>query len=212
MFSKHVWHDRKHQAEVYITDDGVISGTLVAYDGAVCVINPRPEILIALYQEAKIRRILSVKGVILTENKIEFTRGLCAFVNYSRGLRRRSPLTIISREGTQIGNDFLSSCCSKLLGDSPQFDVAFARLRPQDSYRLGRGSVRFVEPTAGLAGTNPLLVVSTEKEKTLYYYDESHQEGFTAEQLPHVPRPDVVIRAGKLPAYSRHVLERLTFA
>ena len=110
MFSKHVWHDRNHQAEVFITGSGAIGGTIVAYKGAVCVINPRPEILTALYQEAKIKRILSIKYVILTDNTIEFTRGLCALVGYSRGLRRKSPLKIITRDDTRISTDFLSSC------------------------------------------------------------------------------------------------------
>ncbi len=210
MFSKHVWYDRKHQAEVYITDEGVISGTLVAYEGAVCVVNPRPEILMALYQEAKIRRILSVKGVILTDNKMEFTRGLCAFVNYSRGLRRRSPLTVITREGAQVANNFLSSCCSRLLGESPQFDVSFARVGQEQSYQMGRGSVRFVEPSGDQGEGNPLLVIATEKERTLHFYDESHRTTSDTDLFPGLPRPNVVIRAGKLPAYSRHVLERLT--
>lgn len=209
MFSKHVWYDRKHQAEVYITDEGVISGTLVAYQGAVCVINPRPEILLALYQEAKIKRILAVKGVILTGNHMDFTRGLCAFVNYSRGLRRRSPLTIITREGAHVSNDFLSSCCSKLLGDTPQFDVNFAHVTPVSPYRLGNGSVRFIAPPED-SRANHFLEISTDKERTLHYFDETYRDAVDNAASSIHPKPNVVIRAGVLPAYSKQILERVS--
>lgn len=212
MFSKHVWYDRKHQAEVYITDEGVISGTLVAYEGAVCVINPRPEVLLALYQEAKIKRILAVKAVILTDNRMDFTRGLCAFVNYSRGLRRRSPLTIITRQGAHVSNNFLFSCCAKLLGDTPQFDVQFARVRAGASHRLGNGDVRFINVAATTPGVNPLLVVATDKQRTLHYYDETYRDLIENPMPGSLPTPNVVIRAGQLPAYSKQVLERLTTA
>src|SRR5512133_3890131 len=108
MFSKHVWFDRTHAVEVYIGPDGIVSGTVVAYEGAVCLINPRPEVLTALYQEAKLRRILSVRAIVITDNRIDFTRGLCSFVSYSRGLRRRLPLTIVIRKEARISSDFLS--------------------------------------------------------------------------------------------------------
>ena len=204
MFSKHVWYDRKHQAEVFITDEGVISGTIVAYEGAICVINPRPEVLLALYQEAKIKRILGVKAVILTSDSIDFTRGLCAFVNYSRGLRRRSPLTIIARSDSNVSPDFLSSCCARLWGDS-QFDVQFARLRTGDELTVGKGRIRFDRCREGEA---PHLVMHTEKDRTLHYYDEAHGETFDA-----APRdgekPNLVIRAADLPGYLRSVRRKL---
>jgi hypothetical protein len=209
MFSKHVWYDRRHQAEVFTTDEGVISGTIVAYEGAVFVINPRPEILLALYQEAKIKRILGVKGVILTNNSIEFTRGLCAFVNYSRGLRRRSPLMIITPSGAEIATDFLSSCCAKLWGDS-EFEVEFTRLAPGESYGIGKGSIRFVKPKKGKTSLSPYLVVQTDLDRTLHYYDESYNEAYDPQTERRASKPNVVIRAAELPSYIMHVRERLS--
>jgi hypothetical protein len=216
MFSKHVWYDRKHQAEVFITDEGVISGTIVAYEGAISVINPRPEVLLALYQEAKIKRILGVKAVILTSDSIDFTRGLCAFVNYSRGLRRRSPLTIIARSDSRVSPDFLSrvspdflsSCCARLWGDS-QFDVQFAHLRPGDEFALGKGRLRFDRTSDD---ESPHLVMHTEKDRTLHYYDESHSETFAHAADTAGEKPNLVIRAADLPGYLKSVRRRLEAA
>jgi hypothetical protein len=207
MFSKHVWYDRKHQAEVFITDEGVISGTIVAYEGAICVINPRPEVLLALYQESKIKRIIGVKAVILTNDSIDFTRGLCAFVNYSRGLRRRSPLTIIARSDSNISPDFLSSCCARLWGDS-QFDVRFAHLRPGDEYELGKGAIRFARAAHEGPHAAPHLEVRTAKERTLHFYDESHPDTFASASKSD-EKPNLVIRAADLPGYLKHVRRRL---
>jgi hypothetical protein len=208
MFSKHVWYDRKHQAEVFITDEGVISGTIVAYEGAICVINPRPEVLLALYQESKIKRILGVKAVILTGDSIDITRGLCAFVNYSRGLRRRSPLTIIARSDSRISPDFLSSCCARLWGDS-QFEVKFAHLRPGDSLALGKGSIHFERAVNAAGQSAPHLVIHTDKDRTLHYYDESHGETFEAAADNGGEKPNLVIRAADLPGYLKHVRRKL---
>jgi hypothetical protein len=195
MFSKHVWYDRQHQAEVFMTDAGVISGTIVAYKGAVSVINPRPEILIALYQEAKIKRILSLKAVLLTDNTIEFTRGLCALVNYSRGLRRRSPLVVVTRDDSRISTDFLNSCCSRLLEDSA-FDLEIVPLSAGESREIGKGSVRF-RRSAGREGVAlPYLEVATEHRR-LHYFDESHHgplDGHAEED----GKPNVIIRAAAL--------------
>jgi hypothetical protein len=198
MFSKHVWHDRKHQAEVFITGAGAIGGTIVAYKGAVCVINPRPEILTALYQEAKIKRILSIKYVILTDNTIEFTRGLCALVGYSRGLRRKSPLTILTRDDTRISTDFLGSCCSRLLGDEA-FDVAIETLKIGESREVGSGTVTFLP-----GDENPFLAIRTER-RLLHYYDESHTGPFSDEHPVGTDKPNVVIRAAELLPQNRPV-------
>lgn len=204
MFSKHVWYDRKHQAEVYTTAEGVLSGTLVAYDGAVALVNPRPEILLALYQEAKIRRILGVRAVVLTADSMDFTRGLCAFVNYCRGLRRRSALEIISHEGASISMDFLSSCCAKLWGDS-EFEVRLSLLAPNEPKKVGAGHVRFVASEPGGA---QYLEVTTLKGRTLHYYDERHAG--PVEPTADASRPNVVIRAARVPSVlnvSRRILE-----
>jgi hypothetical protein len=208
MFSKHVWHDRKHQAEVFITDEGVISGTIVAFEGAVAVINPRPEILLALYQEAKIKRILSVKSVIITDNSIDFTRGLCAFVNYCRGLRRRSPLSIVTHTDYSISKDFLMSGCMRLWSDSA-FEMHYAHLTTGETHQLGRGTIRFVRPEAGPSDARPYLEVATDRERSLHYYDESHTGILPSDSTSIPNRPNVVIRAAELPKYLKEVRVRL---
>lgn len=206
MFSKHVWYDRQHQAEVFITDSGTISGTIVAFKGAVCVVNPRPEVLTALYQEAKIRRILSLKAVILTDNTIEFTRGLCALVNYSRGLRRRSPLLVLTRDDSRISTDFLNSCCSRLLEDSA-FDLNIVPLATGQRHEIGKGGVRFLRLPDQDQGISPYLEIATEN-RTLHYYDESHHGPFD-DQVIREPRPNVVIRAAALGTRSSLSMRRL---
>jgi hypothetical protein len=208
MFSKHVWFDRKHQAEVFITDEGVISGTIVAYQGAVCLINPRPEILTALYSEAKIKRILSIKAVILTDNTMEYTRGLCALVAYSRGLRRRTPLTVITRNDTAISRDFLNSCCSQLLNDS-HFDVTVESVEVGEPHELGVGRILY-ERVPG-SETNPYLVMSTGK-RTLHYFDETHRGPFDDTHASRLSRPNVVIRAAGLLASPARIIERVPAA
>ncbi|HVZ41013.1 MAG TPA: hypothetical protein VHI13_17155 [Candidatus Kapabacteria bacterium] len=205
MFSKHVWHDRRHQAEVFATEEGAISGTMIAYEGAVTMINPRPEILLALYQEGKIKRILAVKAVILTSDAIEVTRGLCAFVNYCRGLRRRSPLTIVAPAGTTISMEFLDSCCALLWGAS-DFEIRIAHLAPEERLPLGKGWLRF---RAG-AEERPYLIVGTEKGRTLHYYDESHAGPVSPSDETGHERPNVTIRAAQVPSYlhySRSILQ-----
>ncbi|MEO5930843.1 MAG: hypothetical protein ABIR47_12980 [Candidatus Kapaibacterium sp.] len=207
MFSKHVWYDRQHQAEVFITDEGEISGTIVAYQGAVCVINPRPEILLALYQEAKIKRILSIRSIILTDNSIAFTRGLCAFVNYCRGLRRRTPLTIVTHTDSRISNDFLRSSCARLWSDCA-FDLEYAHLTTGEIYGLGRGNIRFTRPPRGNEGSRPYLVMTTDKNRSLHYYDESYDAAVDDSHADE-EKPNVVIRAGELPGYLKSVRQRL---
>ncbi len=204
MFSKHVWHDRRHQAEVFINDDGEVSGTIVAYKGAVCLINPRPEILTALYQEAKIRRILAVRAVILTDSRMEFTRGLCALVGYSRGLRRRRPLEILTSTDVDISYDFLNSCCARLLGDTAPFDVEIRKLRNVQRHQVGDGAVCFVRLPASQRGgdANPYVVIET-SERTMHYYDETHRGEFDDVHDARTARPHLVVRAQEMPSMTR---------
>lgn len=206
MFSKHVWYDRRHQAEVFLTDDGAISGTIVAYEGAVSVINPRPEILTALYQEAKLKRILSLKGILLTDNTIDYTRGLCALVSYSRGLRRRTPLTIVTRHDTGISPDVLNRCCSQLLGDA-LFEVRMVPLGYGQSHQLGTGTISFVKPEG--SAVNPVLVMKTSR-CALHYLDETHVGAPAEWSTVSSERPNVVIRAAELPRPMREIRQTMT--
>jgi hypothetical protein len=207
MFTKHVWYDRRHQVEVFITDDGVVSGTIMAIKGMVAVVNPRPEILSALYQEAKIKRILSLRTVILTDNTIDYARGLCALLSYSRGLRRKTPLRVITRENTRISTDFLTSCCSRLLDGDAHFDVTIDRLGIGEDRSLGGGTIGFRQIT-GDRDANPRLVVATEQQ-TLHYLDESHSSAVDPATVISEHRPNIVIRTAELPRQvtrSRHML------
>lgn len=194
MFSKHVWYDRRHQAEVFISDDGQISGAIIAYKGAVFVVNPRPEIMTALYQEGKIKRILSLKGVVLTDTTMEYTRGVCSLVSYSRALRRKTPLTIITRDNTAISSEFLASCCTQLVPDS-SFEVQLTALPERESFVLGNGLIRY-EPQGNTA-SSPCLVVET-RERRIHFYDETHVGSFNSKELPLLQQPHVVIRAANI--------------
>lgn len=193
MFSKHVWYDRKHQAEVFISDDGQISGAIIAYKGAVFVVNPRPEILTALYQEGKIKRILSLHGVVLTDTAMEYTRGVCSLVSYSRALRRKAPLTIISRDDTAVSPEFITSCRAQLVPDG-SFEVKVVPLPQQESFVFGNGLVRYQPDDSG---NNPCLVVET-RERRIHFYDETHVGPFNPQELPLVQQPHVVIRAANI--------------
>ncbi len=210
MFSKHVWYDRKHQVEVFLTDDGAISGTIVAYEGAVSVINPRPEILTALYQEAKLKRILSLKGIILTDNTIDYTRGVCALVSYSRGLRRRTPLSIVTRSDALISTDVLNRCCAQLLGDA-LFEVKIESLNYKQEHRLGSGTIRFAvaKQERFTPTSRPILVLQTDK-KTIHYLDESHTDAKVEHHDPEIPGPSVIIRAAEFPKLAQESKHRLT--
>jgi hypothetical protein len=209
MFSKHVWYDRKHQAEVFITTEGVVSGTILAHRGSVCVVNPRPEILSALYQEAKIKRILSLKTIILTDNTIDYARGLCALLNYSRGLRRHSPLTVVARADTRISTDFLTSCCSKLLNDSAHFKVTIERIQTGDTCSLGEGTASFERMKEDDLERNPRLVVRTD-QCVLHYLDETHSGASEESAIISADRPNVVIRTAEIPRFSRESRHMLT--
>jgi hypothetical protein len=199
MFSKHVWYNRRHQAEVFITDEGVVSGTIVAYEGTVFLVNPRPDILLALYQEAKLKRILSLKGVVLTNATVELTRGLCALLNYSRGLRRRAPLNVITRTGTDLSHEVLTKCCTPLRG-AATYDVRLTTLCEGERYPMGKGVVHFEGATQGVAGEHPYLIVSTERDCTLHYFDESHSGIMSLPQeVEGLKKPDLIIRAAELP-------------
>ncbi len=199
MFSKHVWYNRRHQAEVFITDEGVVSGTIVAYEGTVFLVNPRPEILLALYQEAKLKRILSLKGVVLTNATVELTRGLCALLNYSRGLRRRAPMSVITRTGTDLSHEFLTKCCTPLRG-AATFDVQLVTLSEGEKHRMGKGDVHFEQASGETVSESPFLVVSTERDCSIHYFDESHK-GTVSSDIQDGQRstPDLIIRAAELP-------------
>lgn len=200
MFTKHVWHDRHHQAEVFISEEGEVSGTIVTFKGAVSLINPRPEILGALYQEAKVKRILSIRTVILTNPAMEFTRGLCSLLGYFRGLRRRSTLEVITRADLNMSYDFLNSCCVRLLGGDSRFDVDITQLPIEQWYELGVGKVMYVRPEQGQSA-NPLVEIRT-NECMLRYYDESHSTAGNGHGANEVERPHLVVRAAGMPEYS----------
>jgi hypothetical protein len=206
MFSKHVWFDRAHLAEVYLDHNGLVSGTIVAFKGAVCLINPRPEVLTALYQEARLRRILGIGAVIITEPRMDYTRGLCSLVGYSRGLRRNAPLAIISRKDARLSPDFLSSCTR--ITEPSAFPVEIVTLTNGHAQPLGDGSVRF-HRVPGETG-NPCLVLRT-PERTIHYYDETHHGEITDLANGRGARPDAIIRAADLSALSSDIRGRLIY-
>lgn len=194
MFSKHVWYDHKHQAEVFLGDNGEVSGTIIAYEGTVFVVNPHPEILTALYHEAKMKRILSLGGVVLTDSALEHTRGLCALVNYSRGLRRKRPLLVVSRKGGAMPATYLNSACSQLLRQTSQFPVNLHTVGENEPFRFGKGTITFLPYSTDEADAS-VLEIRTERGRVLHYLDEMcGRAGVPPEEIRRAA-PHLVIRA-----------------
>jgi|GEM_PF-1795028 len=194
MFSKHVWYDTRHQAEVFLDENGEVSGTIVAYEGTVFVVNPHPEILTALYHEAKMKRILSLGGVVLTDSALEHTRGLCALVNYSRGLRRKRPLLVISRRGGALPTAYLNSACSQILRQTSQFPVTIQTLGENEPFRFGKGTISFLPYSTEEADAS-VLAIRTERGRLLHYLDEGcGRAGVPPEEIRNAA-PHLVIRA-----------------
>lgn len=198
MFSKQVWHDRKHQAEVFVNEEGVVSGTIIAYKRGVCLVNPRPAVLVALYQEAKIKRILGVNAVVLTDHSPEFVRGLCTLITYSRELRRRKPLDVYVRSDGVISPVFLNSCCAQLMQECSQFDLNIRTVDMGTPFSVGDAELRYARHEG--RPTSAILEIRTQ-DRLLHFYDESFQEELDVYTPKDVDSPDIAIRAVQLPQY-----------
>ncbi len=205
MFSKQVWHDRKHQAEVFVNEEGVVSGAIISFRKGICLVNPRPEILIALYQEAKIKRILSINAVVLTDSSPEFVRGLCTLISYSRELRRRKPLDIFVTAEGRRSPMFVNSCCAQLMTRQSLFDLDIHAVPTGKTFSVGEGELRFHSLRYPNTIGNPMLEVMT-TERTIHFYDESCTEEL--DSYDHLPEsvPDIVIRSVQLSQY-RQILK-----
>lgn len=189
-YSKTVWFDGRHNVEVFRSDDEIVIGTIIAYEGAVFLINPRPEILAALYQESKLKRILGIGSIVLTSADVDMARGLCSLVNYSRVLLRRAPLAIITSNHTNRGDDFITRCCGKL-ASSALFTLEHCHVAVGQQKRLGRGSICFGRNGAG----HFQMEVLTDFGRRLHFYDEE-QVGTVSHDRRGMAIPDVVVRAG----------------
>ena len=201
MFSKQVWHDRKHQAEVFVNGEGIVSGTILSWKRGVCLVNPRPEVLVALYQEAKIKRILGVNAVVLTDQSPEFVRGLCTLIAYSRELRRRKPLSVYVSANGPTSPVFLNSCCAQLMREQSQFELNISAVPIGDPFTIGEGTLRYL--MANKASTTPYLELRT-SDRHVHFYDETFNEELD-EYLGENQAPDIAIRAVQLPQYNQIV-------
>ena len=205
MFSKQVWHDRKHQAEVFVNSEGVVSGTILSWKKGMCLVNPRPEVLVALYQEAKIKRILGVNAVVLTSHAPEFVRGLCTLIAYSRELRRKKPLTVYIRSDGAVSPVFLNSCCAQLMRQCSQFDLDIVPVALEHEFEVGEGILRY-RLTESDART-PYLELRT-GDRRIHFYDESfHEEPH--ECVGEQEAPDIAIRTVQLPQYRQIIPTRV---
>ncbi|MCB0711194.1 MAG: hypothetical protein KDD67_02570 [Ignavibacteriae bacterium] len=205
MFSKQVWHDRKHQAEVFVNEEGVVSGSILSFKKGICLVNPRPEILIALYQEAKIKRILSINAVVLTDSSPEFVRGLCTLISYSRELRRRKPLTVyVTAEGRRSPM-FVNSCCAQLMTQQSLFDLEIVTLPTGKSTQIGEASLKFHSLRNTKAVSNPMLEIAT-AERTIHFYDETCTEELDMYKDRPDSEPDIIIRSVQLSQF-RQILK-----
>jgi len=198
MFSKQVWHDRRHQAEVFVNEEGIVSGTIIAYKRGVCLVNPRPAVLIALYQEAKIKRILGVNAVVLTDHSPEFVRGLCTLITYSRELRRRKPLDVYVRADSAISPVFLNSCCAQLMRECSQFDLNIMPVSMETPFNIGEAELSY--KAHGEDRGSAILQIRTQ-DRLVHFYDESFREELEAYTPEKSDAPDIAIRAVQLPQY-----------
>lgn len=205
MFSKQVWHDRKHQVEVFRNQEGEVIGTIVSFRKGICLINPRPDVLIALYQEAKIRRISSVNAIVLTESRPEFVRGLCTFLGYSRELKRRKVLDVRVVVENPRATSFINSCCMQIMKSGSKFDLDLGHLSGDAEHHIGDGAIRVRRTVAGPEQTSMPFVEIQTGERTIHYFDERfrEQEIVSADGV----EPDVAVRAAQIPQY-RQVIER----
>lgn len=203
MYNKQVWHDRKHQVEVYRNDSGEVIGTIISFRKGICLINPRPDILIALYQEAKIRRIGSVNSVLLTDRRPEFVRGLCTFLGYSRKLKRGKPLSVRIVAEDRSANSFIDSCCMQIMQGGSRFAFDLDMLDTNATYELG-DAVISVE-RAGSGSDAQFLCIQTSSCR-IDYYDERHSK--PSHTLLEGVGPDVAVRAVQLPVYPETVAVR----
>lgn len=193
MFTKRVWFDKRHLAEVFLMDDTTTIGTIVAYEGTVFLINPVSEMLSALYQESRLKRILGIRGILLTSASVAYARGVCALVNYSRVLSRRTPISIMMPfdETTQSGVEFISRCCRNLV-TSAQFELSLSRLAFGESGDMGKGEVVFLKEDLG----GRLLRIRADRGWTLHYHDGDNYAS-TGQPSAGTDRPDVVIRESR---------------
>lgn len=201
MFSKQVWHDRRHKAEVFVNEEGAVSGTILSYKHGVCLVNPRPEVLVALYQEAKIKRILGVNAVILTDHSPEFVRGLCTLITYSRELRRRKPLNVYVRAEGTVSPVFLNSCCARLMRERSQFDLNIIPVHIATPFSVGDATLQYARPTPGAqVRRNSAYLELRTGDRLVHYYDESFNGDMSEYELGG-EAPDIAIRAVQLPQY-----------
>ena len=206
MFSKQVWHDRKHQAEVFVNEEGVVSGAIISFRKGICLVNPRPEILIALYQEAKIKRILSINAVVLTDSSPEFVRGLCTLIGYSRELRRKKPLKVFVNAVGRLSPMFVNSCCAQLMSRQSLFDLKIKAVPPGKSFEVGDAELRFrLMQRNSAQRANPMLEVET-TDRLLHFYDESFTDELDLYADPSQRQPDIAIRSVQLSQF-RQILK-----
>lgn len=200
MYSKQVWHDRRHQLEVFVNDEGAISGVIISTKRGICLINPRPEILIALYQEAKIKRILSINAIILTQSTPEIVRGLCTFLGYSRKLRRRKALDVYVHEAGDRERSFVDSCCMQLMSHDRLFEFTIHKAKAGSPFAIGEGRLQFDLLDGGSRTLSPRLTLRTDTRR-FEYYDET----FVSDVIDsgEEGKPDLIVRAIQLPLARR---------
>lgn len=200
MYSKQVWHDRRHQIELFRNSDAEMIGTIVSFRKGICLVDPTSDILVALYQEAKIRRIGSINGVVLTSTSPERIRGLCTFLSYSRELRRKKRLDVRFLENpARASADFINSCCMQLMRRGSKFELDLAKVDERHPYLLGEGRIAPIEPY-GDRSVRQTLEIRTRDRRILFVDDRLPRSADLSETSG--KSPDVVVRTGSSPLRS----------
>ena len=126
----------KRETITRVMSGDLLVGTLVARDNETCVVDPRPELLCALFKGGHPNRILDIDAVVITDDDVEVTRGLCTLVAYLRGLKRTSALPVLVRNDAGICTTFLRSCCERLV-ENATFRVSVDAIDTAKPIRVG---------------------------------------------------------------------------
>ncbi len=193
MFSKQVWHDRRHQIEVFRNEAGCVIGTIASCRRGIVLINPRTDILVALYQEAKIRRIASINTVVLTTTSPEHVRGLCGFLGYSRELTRRKQLEVrFADNPLRPATPFINSCCMQLMTSATRFALDLGAIVPNGSaYVIGDAELRL----RSIPNENAEVLDIRTPDRRIVFADDRLDLAASVEDRDSDCETDVVIRA-----------------
>lgn len=188
MFNKHVWSNRRHKIEVFLCNTEVI-GSIVNFESNIILVNPKSEILSALYSEGKIKNINSINTILLTNKSIECSRGLCSVMNYFKVMRRRKVLTVITRNDAYAIS--MNNWCLKMFSGSI-FPTKFVTLKINKNFIYNDLNLSFKNYESAI---DKIFLKISSKVHNLYYLDSDSKFDFLQKIDSEI---DVIINEFKL--------------